>query len=75
MFTGLIADLGRVRSYEGDESGARIVIDTALAGELHEGDSIAVGGVCLTATAVTADGFDRRGDARDARALGARRTA
>ncbi len=57
VFTGLIADLGRVRSYERDETGARIVIGTTLAGELDEGDSIAVGGVCLTATAVTADAF------------------
>jgi riboflavin synthase len=57
MFTGLIADVGHVRSSARDERGARLVIDTALAGELHEGDSIAVGGVCLTATAVTDAGF------------------
>lgn len=57
MFTGLIADVGQVRSYARDERGARVVIDTALAGELREGDSIAVGGVCLTATAVTGEGF------------------
>lgn len=57
MFTGLVADIGRVRSYERDDRGARLVIDTALAGELKDGDSIAVGGVCLTAVEVTADGF------------------
>jgi riboflavin synthase len=46
-----------VRALERDEHGARIVIDTRLAGELQEGDSVAVAGVCLTATDVTADGF------------------
>ncbi len=57
MFTGLIADIGRVRAHERDERGARIVIETSLAGELRDGDSIAVGGVCLTATEVGGDSF------------------
>jgi riboflavin synthase len=57
MFTGLIADVGRVDAYALDEHGATLVIHTALAGEVHEGDSVAVGGVCLTATAVTELGF------------------
>jgi len=57
VFTGLIADVGRVRVYEADEQGARLRIDTALAADIGEGDSVAVGGVCLTATAVTAGGF------------------
>jgi len=35
----------------------RLRIRTALAAELAEGDSVAVNGVCLTATGVTADGF------------------
>ncbi len=52
MFTGLIADLGSVASVERDADGATIEISTALAGELAEGDSVAVNGVCLTATAV-----------------------
>jgi riboflavin synthase len=46
--TGLISNIGRVRS-----SGARLAVETPLAAELAEGDSIAVNGVCLTA--VTAD--------------------
>src|ERR1700684_2191074 len=58
MFTGLIADLGRVGSLERDGEGARLRIDTALAPQLREGDSIAVHGVCLTACAVAADGFE-----------------
>jgi len=35
--------------------GARMTIETALASDLHEGESVAVNGVCLTATDV-ADG-------------------
>ncbi len=57
MFTGLIADLGRVRALERDDAGARIEIDTRLAQELSTGDSIAVDGVCLTATDVRTGGF------------------
>lgn len=52
MFTGLIADLGRVEAVARDGDGARLRISTALAAELGEGDSIAVNGVCLTATGV-----------------------
>ena len=52
MFTGLISDLGRVRAFERDGSGAVLQIDTRLADELKPGDSIAVNGVCLTATEV-----------------------
>jgi riboflavin synthase len=52
VFTGLIADLGELTALEEDEEGATLRIDTRLAGELAEGDSIAVNGVCLTATEV-----------------------
>jgi riboflavin synthase len=57
MFTGLIADLGRVVELDTGASGARLRIATALAGEVKEGDSVAVDGVCLTATAVDGEGF------------------
>ncbi len=57
MFTGLIADLGSVAALERDDTGATVTICTSLAGELAEGDSIAVNGVCLTATQVDGDGF------------------
>ena len=52
MFTGLIADLGRVERREDADGGARLLIATGLAPELRPGDSIAVSGVCLTAAAV-----------------------
>lgn len=57
MFTGLIADLGSVRGIERDSDGATLQIATRLAGELGEGDSVAVNGVCLTATSVEGEGF------------------
>lgn len=57
MFTGLIADRGSVSALELDDSGARVRIATRLAGELGEGDSIAVNGVCLTATEVREGAF------------------
>jgi riboflavin synthase len=50
VFTGLIAELGSVSALRRDDEGATLTIRAALAGELHEGDSIAVNGVCLTAT-------------------------
>ena len=57
MFTGLIADLGSVRSVEHAPDGATLQIATRLTGELGEGDSIAVNGVCLTATEVGEGSF------------------
>jgi riboflavin synthase len=52
MFTGLIADRGRVTGSEDSRDGVRLTIESALTSELLPGDSIAVNGVCLTATEV-----------------------
>jgi riboflavin synthase len=57
MFTGLIADLGTVTALERDDAGARVKIATGLTSQLGEGDSIAVNGVCLTATEIGGGGF------------------
>ncbi len=57
MFTGLIADLGSVTALDHDGDGALLSIASTLAGDLGEGDSIAVNGVCLTATEIDGDGF------------------
>jgi riboflavin synthase len=57
VFTGLIADLGSVAALERDGDGAQIEIHSGLASALQEGDSVAVNGVCLTATAVSDEGF------------------
>jgi riboflavin synthase len=58
VFTGLIADRGALRSIARDDRGATLQIATRLAAELHEGDSIAVNGVCLTASRVNGEGFE-----------------
>ena len=49
MFTGLVADLGRVASVAPGADGSRLRVETRLGGELAPGDSISVSGVCLTA--------------------------
>ncbi len=55
MFTGLVEELGELLAVDAGEQGARLTIRSALAAQLAEGDSVAVNGVCLTATAI-ADG-------------------
>jgi len=57
MFTGLIGDLGVVGAVERDGDGARLRVRTRLADELKPGDSIAVNGICLTATEVSQGTF------------------
>jgi riboflavin synthase len=58
MFTGLVQDVGSVESVEAGPDGARVRIATGLAPEIATGDSVAVDGVCLTATAVDDGGFE-----------------
>jgi riboflavin synthase len=48
MFTGLVEAVGEITGSTATPGGARLRIDTALAGELALGDSLAVNGVCLT---------------------------
>jgi riboflavin synthase len=55
VFTGLVQDLGTVVAVDATADGVRLGVQTSLAGELREGDSVAVNGVCLTATRI-ADG-------------------
>jgi len=55
VFTGLVADLGTVTAVDASEDGVRLTVRTSL--ELREGDSIAVNGVCLTATSLPDGGF------------------
>ena len=55
MFTGLVADLGTVTAVDAAGDGVRLAVRTGLASEIAEGDSVAVNGVCLTATRI-ADG-------------------
>lgn len=57
MFTGLVEDIGRVEAVEATGEGSRLRISTRLGPEIQPGDSVAVNGVCLTATGADADGF------------------
>ena len=56
MFTGLVEATGTVRALERNGSGAQLEVDVAL-DELAPGDSVAVNGVCPTATRAEAGGF------------------
>jgi riboflavin synthase len=58
VFTGLVQDLGRIARAERSDEGVRLTVDSGLAGELSEGDSVAVNGVCLTATSVAEGSFE-----------------
>jgi riboflavin synthase len=58
MFTGLIEELGQVESRDAHAGGERLVISASLVtGDLKNGDSISINGVCLTALDVTATTF------------------
>jgi len=52
MFTGLVMDLGEVAAVESTGDGVRLHVRTTLTPEVTPGDSVAVNGVCLTATTV-----------------------
>lgn len=55
MFTGLVQDVGAIVDVADNDDGARVTLRSRLAADLRLGDSIAVAGVCLTATEVDAD--------------------
>ena len=57
MFTGLIADLGEITDVAHSPDGVVLTVSSALTGELSEGDSISVNGVCLTATSIAEHRF------------------
>jgi riboflavin synthase len=57
VFTGLVADLGTVSGVETSGEGQRVRIESSLTEELGEGDSVAVNGVCLTATTISGGAF------------------
>jgi len=55
VFTGLVQEVGTVTALDATSDGVRLTVATAL--ELAEGDSVAVNGVCLTATALAGGSF------------------
>jgi riboflavin synthase len=59
MFTGIIEELGTVESIQtGGNSGRLRVRAPLVCADLHEGDSISVNGVCLTAVGLRGASFD-----------------
>jgi len=55
MFTGIVREVGRVVSAEGGESGRTLVVEAPeTAASTAVGDSVSIGGVCLTAESVDA---------------------
>ncbi len=59
MFTGIIQAVGHIAHSEPQGKGARLRVATGALdlSRSRIGDSIAVNGVCLTATAITGEGF------------------
>ena len=58
MFTGIIEELGTIARIEQGARGARIEIGAEIVtSDIHNGDSIAVNGVCLTALDVSPVSF------------------
>jgi len=58
MFTGLIAELGSITAIKKSETSAIFTINApGLIAEISVGDSVAVNGVCLTATSIGGTSF------------------
>lgn len=58
MFTGIVEELGTVRAIKhGPHSAQLSIMANAVLSDLKIGDSVAVNGVCLTATHTDSDGF------------------
>ena len=58
MFSGIIEEIGSLRSLSAIPDGQRLTIVAAsVSGELHPGDSIAVDGICMSVTATDRETF------------------
>lgn len=58
MFTGIVEEIGQVRSIEVEDGHARLAIDAEVVLDgLQVGDSVSVEGCCLTATSIDDAGF------------------
>ena len=57
MFTGLIKDIGTIKSIKKNSEGAEITINSKLCSDIEIDDSVATNGVCLTATSITENSF------------------
>jgi riboflavin synthase len=73
VFTGIVRERGRVVSFEGDGTGARLRLEApGVAGQAAIGDSVSIAGVCLTVVAVDGDelSFDAVAETLDRSSLG-----
>jgi riboflavin synthase alpha subunit len=73
VFTGIVRERGRVVSFEGDGTGARLQLEApGAAAQAAIGDSVAIAGVCLTVVAVEGDelSFDAVAETLDRSSLG-----
>jgi riboflavin synthase len=57
MFTGIVEDLGTVVALESLPAAARLTVTGRVIDDVRPGDSVAVNGVCLTATTIESSGF------------------
>ena len=58
MFTGIVEEVGTIESIaRGAHSAVLTIAAQVVTGDLHIGDSVAVNGICLTATTLTGHGF------------------
>jgi riboflavin synthase len=58
VFTGIIREVGTVERVERTPDGARLRVAAAVAGELADGGSVSVNGVCLTVADEAGDAFE-----------------
>jgi riboflavin synthase len=57
MFTGIVRELGQIESFDRNPEGAHLWVKANLSDQLSAGDSVAVNGVCLTATEISDGSF------------------
>jgi len=58
MFTGIIEEVGYIKKIESIAGGKRLLVNAqSILDDLKVDDSVAVNGVCLTATKITGQGF------------------
>ena len=61
MFTGIIEEIGKVKSFKKDSNGATIEVECSIVLEDTKlGDSIAINGVCQTVIDITSNSFKAR---------------
>ncbi|MDA8347160.1 MAG: riboflavin synthase [Thermaerobacter sp.] len=57
MFTGLVAEVGRITALDPTSGGARLSVAASFGNDLAIGESVAVSGCCLTVVEHRDDGF------------------